>query len=86
MSTTNLSTAATVARNLKLWRAAHGVDQRRLAQLYGASQTRISFIEDGKLELRSSTLDRLAKATGMTVAELVSHRPIPGHVIDQPQG
>lgn len=76
------ATAKTVARNLRIWRAANNVNQKELARRNKVKQSRIAQIEAGTCELRTSTLDALAEATGMTVADLVTTREMPGHVID----
>lgn len=79
-------TAKVIAANLRAWRTGHRLTFRRAAEMYGTDASWIVRVESGKHDIGVATLEKLARVTGMSVAELVSHRPIPGHVIDQQQG
>ena len=57
---------------LKKWRELRGWSLRQLGQRSGVSFANISNIETGKLDPRLSTLERLARALGISLRDLFS--------------
>lgn len=60
-----------IAANLKGIRLRMNLSQRRLAQISGVSQPFIHNIESGHKSPTVRTLEKLARALGVSVAELV---------------
>jgi transcriptional regulator with XRE-family HTH domain len=60
-----------VGANIKRFRRKKGLTQYQLAQDIGLRQESISRIEKGKYNPSLGTLERIAKALGVTVAELL---------------
>ena len=63
--------ARAVAEALKGLREARGLTQRALAEKAGVGYVTIARLEVAILDPRLSTLERLAKALGVTVAEII---------------
>jgi transcriptional regulator with XRE-family HTH domain len=55
---------------LKQWRERRGLSLRQLGELSGVSYPNLHGIETGKLDPRLSTLERLARALGISVRDL----------------
>ena len=62
----------TVGRNLRIWRARHGVTQTDLARRLRMSQGYFSRIELGHKCPSLRTLERLAAEIGVSVSELTT--------------
>jgi len=67
---TNIDNIVAVALLLKQWRERRGWSLRQLGERSGVSFANISNIEAGKLDPRLSTLERLARALGISVRDL----------------
>ena len=67
---TNIDNIVAVALLLKQWRERRGWSLRQLGERSGVSFANISNIEAGKLDPRLSTLERLARALGISVRGL----------------
>ena len=66
-----------LAVNLRCLRSARGMTQEALANRAGVARSRIAMVEDARMKgPRPVTLDRLARALGMTAAKLLA-RPLP---------
>ena len=61
--------------NLKQWRERRGWSLRQLGERSGVSFVTISNIETGKLDPRLSTLERLARALGISIRDLFPAEP-----------
>jgi transcriptional regulator with XRE-family HTH domain len=59
-----------LARNVRRHREARGMNQTELADAADLSQSRLSKIESAALDIKISTVQRLASALGMPVAAL----------------
>jgi transcriptional regulator with XRE-family HTH domain len=59
-----------LARNVRRYRDARGMNQTELADAADLSQSRLSKIESAALDIKISTVQRLASALGMPVAAL----------------
>jgi len=59
-----------LARNVRRYRDARGMNQTELADAADLSQSRLSKIEAAALDIKISTVQRLASALGMPVAAL----------------
>lgn len=57
------------------WREYRGLSQRRLAELIGASNSKISRIEAGETELRPNFAKKLAKFFNVPLVALVTVNP-----------
>ena len=55
-------------------RKAHGLSQERLSELSGVARVTIARYETGKISLTVRTLERLAKALGVPVYELIDQK------------
>ncbi len=64
-----------LAKRLRLLRTLRGWSQETLAEQAGLHRTYISGIERGERNLGLDNLDRLARAFGVTVGELLSPGP-----------
>ncbi len=64
--------AATVGRNLKVWRARRGVTQTEMAERLNMSQGYFSRLELGKKSPSLRTLERLAGELGISVSDLIA--------------
>ncbi len=61
-----------IAEQIRVWREQRGLSQRALARAAGVSPVLATKIESGAIaDPRLSTLRKLAKALGVTVAELI---------------
>ncbi len=60
-----------LARRMRLLRASRGWSQETLAELSGLHRTYISGIERGSRNIGIDTLEKLAAAFGLTLAELL---------------
>ncbi|MDO7785828.1 helix-turn-helix domain-containing protein [Desulforamulus aquiferis] len=61
-----------LAKNLKHFREAKGLSQNQLAKNAGMAQSAVHFIENGKRDPGTRTLQKLAKALGVSEQELLS--------------
>jgi XRE family transcriptional regulator, fatty acid utilization regulator len=68
--TANGNIASIMALLLKQWRERRGLSLRQLGERSGVSFVNISNIETGKADPRLSTLERLARALGISVRAL----------------
>jgi transcriptional regulator with XRE-family HTH domain len=64
--------ALTVGRNLRIWRARHGVTQSDLARRLRMSQGYFSRIELGRKCPSLRTLERLSEEIGISVSDLTT--------------
>ncbi|MFP4495176.1 MAG: helix-turn-helix domain-containing protein [Halochromatium sp.] len=64
--------AATVGRNLKVWRVRQGITQTEIAARLKISQGYFSRLELGKKSPSLRTLERLAGELGLTVSDLTA--------------
>lgn len=64
-----------LARQVRLWRAAQGLTQSRLETEAGLSHNTISRIECGAVSPRLETLERISKALGISVEQLQFQQP-----------
>jgi transcriptional regulator with XRE-family HTH domain len=60
---------------LRQWRERRGYSLRGLGERAGVSYPHLHGIETGKLDPRLSTLERLARALGITVRDLLPTEP-----------
>lgn len=60
-----------LAKNLKAYRNALGLSQRKFAEKAGLDTKEIYYIENQLRHAKVDTLDRLALAIGVSVAELL---------------
>jgi HTH-type transcriptional regulator, competence development regulator len=67
---------ADVGGRLRQARLAQGMNLHQLARLTGISAPALSLIETGKRDPRLSTLDRLATALRLPLADLVAERAL----------
>lgn len=63
--------------NVKTIREAHGLSQKRLANMSGVSQAHISDIETGNKNPTIGILERIARALGVSVSVLIDEAPLP---------
>jgi transcriptional regulator with XRE-family HTH domain len=63
-------------RRLRAIRARKGVSLRELRRLSGVTVSCLALYEAGQGDPQLSTLRRLAKALGVTVAELIGEQPL----------
>lgn len=68
------ATRATLAANVKAFRAANCYSQERLAELCGLHRTYIGSVEREERNVSLSTLEVLAAALGVSVPDLLTHR------------
>ena len=61
----------TLARNLRLLRARRGISQEQLADLAGLHRTYVGSVERGERNISIDNVEKLARALGVTVADLV---------------
>ena len=61
--------------NLKALREQRGLSVRKLGELAGVHYVSLVKMESGKLDPRLSTLQRVARALGVTVSELIGDPP-----------
>jgi transcriptional regulator with XRE-family HTH domain len=71
-SVTRIDNIVSMALLLKEWRERRGWSLRQLGERSGVSFVNISKIEAGKLDPRLSTLERLARALGISTRNLFS--------------
>lgn len=64
----------TLARNLRMLRAARGLSQGKLAQQTGSSQAQVSAIESGKGNPTVTSLQRIADVLGVEMSALFAER------------
>lgn len=67
--------AARVALDIKRLRKRIGVTQEQLAERVGMNARKLQRIEAGRVDVRVSTLGRLAAALEVDVAELLAEPP-----------
>lgn len=60
-----------MAKRIKEWRAKRGLSQRDLADVSGVSREYIARLELGQHDPTLSTLEKLAKALKVSVADLL---------------
>jgi transcriptional regulator with XRE-family HTH domain len=68
---TNMAPVERMAEKLKALRERRGLSQEELAKRAGISRTYLARLETARQDPRLSTLEKLAKALKVTVAELV---------------
>jgi transcriptional regulator with XRE-family HTH domain len=56
---------------LKYWREARGLGQGKLAKLSGVAQSTISYIEMGQVSPSVRTMEKLARALGVSISALL---------------
>lgn len=62
---------------LQAWRFHKGLSQKELAQRSGLTQAQVSYLENQAHLPTLKTLDKLAKALGIGVGELINPPPVP---------
>lgn len=55
---------------IRAWREYLGLTQKEVADKMGVSQAALSQMESGEKKLRKATLEKLAKAMGLSVEQL----------------
>jgi transcriptional regulator with XRE-family HTH domain len=65
----------TIADAVKHWRALRGLSQRELAERADVGQVLIARLELGQTDPRLSTVEKLAEALGIDVADLLTGPP-----------
>jgi transcriptional regulator with XRE-family HTH domain len=68
----NFDNIVSMALLLKEWRERRGWSLRQLGERSGVSYPNLHGIESGRLDPRLSTLERLARALGISVRDLFS--------------
>lgn len=68
----NPSLSAVLARNIRIYRAARGLSQEQLAELCGLKRTYIGSIERAEIDVRLSTLGKVAKGLEVEAGKLLS--------------
>jgi transcriptional regulator with XRE-family HTH domain len=61
-----------LAQNLRSLRAQRGMSQERLAELSGLHRTYVSSVERRERNISIDNIERLARALGLPVADLLS--------------
>ena len=65
----------TLAHNLRVLRLAKGWSQEEMAEECGLHRTYVGAIERGERNVTLNTLNNLAKALGVSAAELITENP-----------
>ena len=74
---------AILAENLRGYRRDQNLSQEELAELCGLHRTYVGSVERGERNVTLSTLEAFAKALGVSVPHLLTHKPHEGESDDR---